>query len=141
MYLFEFIKYVTTHNFRSFFQTSTIYYSQVTIHHLLFTDHYSSFYYSSFSESVCDSEKCYYSYDTIHPGRKILFTIIFHHHVNLVYGYSNSSNRLGLAANSCIIHLEHFIWTRISLHILGNFINTVYLAQICINSTYVCLNV
>ena len=90
---------VTTRIFRTF----SMYYSPVTIHHLLFIDHYSSFYYSSFSKSVCDSEKRYYSCDTIHPGRKTLFMDIIHFIVNLVYGYSNSRNRVCLAANSCII--------------------------------------
>ena len=59
---------VTTRNFRSF-SIPTIHYSSVTIHRLLFTGHYSSFYYSSFLDSVCDSEKRYYSHDTIHPER------------------------------------------------------------------------
>ena len=45
-------------------------YSPVTIHQLLFIGHYSSFYYSSFLDSVSDSEKRYYSHDTIHPGRE-----------------------------------------------------------------------
>ena len=97
---------VTTRNFRSF-SIPTTHYSSVTIHRLLFTGHYSSFYYSSFLDSVCDSEKRYYSYDIIHPKRKSLFMItihvITHFIVNGVYGYSNSHNRLGLAANSYII--------------------------------------
>ena len=78
-------------------------YSRVTIHHLLFIGHYSSFYYSSFSESVCDSEKRYYSCDTIHSGGKTLFMHIIHFVVIGDYGYSYSRNWFGLAANSCII--------------------------------------
>ena len=81
-------------------------YSPVTIHQLLFTGHYSSFYYSSFSDSVSDSEKRYYSHDTIHPERKSLFMVtihvITHFIVNGVYGYSYSRNRFGLTANSYI---------------------------------------
>ena len=75
---------------------------QLTIHQLLFIVYYSSFYYSSFSDSVCDSEKHYYSHDTIHHGREITIHDITHFIVNRVYGYSNSRNRVGLTANSCI---------------------------------------
>ena len=81
--------------------------AKFTIHRLLFINHYSSNYYSSFSESVRDSEQHFKNF-TIHwvlfmTGRNPLFICIIHYHVNWVYGYSNSSNQLGLAANSCII--------------------------------------
>ena len=66
--------------------------------------HYSSFYYSSFSRSIWYSEKYFrillftehYSF----PEKFSPFTCITHFIVNLVYGYSNSRNRIGLGANS-----------------------------------------
>ena len=52
-------KTVTIRNFKSLFRCQKFHYSsrKVTIHQLLFIDHYSSFYYSSFFVSVWDSEK------------------------------------------------------------------------------------
>ena len=69
--------------------------------------HYSSVYYSSFSRSIWYSEKLFgnllftehYSF----PEKFSPFTCITHFIVNLVYGYSNSRNRIGSGANSCII--------------------------------------
>lgn len=66
--------------------------------------HYSSVYYSSFLVSVWHSEKHseillfteHYSLSEKFSS----FTCIIHFIVNLVYGYSNSRNRIGLSANS-----------------------------------------
>lgn len=66
--------------------------------------HYSSVYYSSFLVSVRHSEK--HSEILLFTEHYSLrenissFTCITHFIVNLVYGYSNSRNRIGLGANS-----------------------------------------
>ena len=82
-------KTVTTHNFRSFFRSSTYYYSSITIHQSLFI---------IFGVSLRFREA--YRKFTIHKAlfiseEKILFMYFIQFIVNLVYGYSNSRNQSG----------------------------------------------
>ena len=95
-------KTVTTRNFRSFSKPR-----QFTIHQLLFTDYYSSFYYSSFLRSIWYSEKrseiLLFTWHYSFPEEISLFMCITHFIVNLVYEYLDSRNRTGSGANSCII--------------------------------------
>ena len=73
---------VTTHNFRSFFRTSTFYYSQITIHRSLFIIF-------QVNLTFRDTFRSFTIHLTLFISeRKPLFMCITHVIVNLVYGYS-----------------------------------------------------
>ena len=108
--------YVTTRNFRSFPNLDNLLFIGS-----LFTDHYSSFYYSSFSRSIWYSEKrseILLFTSTIHFRKK--YTIHVHYSCHRKFSLRVFKIRVTVLVQERIhaLSLGHFIQTRNSQHII-----------------------